>query len=184
MTNKTLDWQKDFKEILINKELKDFSQVVKEVKVGEGGVTYICQLWDGIIIWANSVHLDYIDYPDYGNEDWRYVALNICNGGRCEVNLEGDKYIYMTPGSMCISGEEPKEGFIYPGEFYEGIEIAFDVKALKRNFPIELLSYGISFDDIDLSTKNSKESYMATISDRALEKSKNLFENLCKKIFL
>ena len=183
MANTSKDWKADFKELLINKGFDRKSQVVKTISVGKGGTTYVCQLWDGVIIWANSVHMDYIDYPDYGGEDWKYIALNICHEGRCEVSLQGDRYIYMTPGSMCLSGAAPKEGFIYPGKLYEGIEIAFDLNVLNKNFPTELLSYGISLEDIKGYLKKNEDSFMANISDVGLKKSKALYEKLCNGDF-
>jgi len=178
MTKASNNWKSDFKKILVEKKFSKECQNVKKISVGEGGVTYICQPWEGIIIWANSVHMDYIDYPNYDEKNWRYLALNICNEGRCEVSLQGDRYIYMMPGYICMSATAPREGFIYPGEFYEGIEMAFDLDILADKFPLELSAYGISMASIKSFLKDNDKSFMGTVSENVLSKSKSLFEYL------
>ncbi|MCR5581058.1 MAG: AraC family transcriptional regulator [Pseudobutyrivibrio sp.] len=178
MTNTSDNWKSDFKEILVDKVFKQEQQVVKHISVGAGGDTYICQLWEGIIIWANSVHMEYIDYPDYEGDGWRYVALNICNEGRCEVSLKGDKYIYMVPGSICISSTAPEDGFVYPGELYTGIELAFDIDILTNSFPKELSSYGINIDSIKRFQSDNDDNFMGTVSELVQQKSRAIYDYL------
>lgn len=175
------DWMSDFKEILTEGELNNEKGIIKAVTVGNNVRTHICKLWDGVIIWANEIHLNYIEYPGYDMSNLKFTVLNICQKGRCEVNLVDDKYIYMVPGSLCISNTVPKDGYIYPGELYEGIEIAFDLDALKQQSIPELTAYGLEVDDITNCIKNNTKSYIASVSDIVMDKSKALYDALRNK---
>ena len=85
----------------------------------------------------------------------------------------------MTPGAMCISDQVPKDGFVYPGELYEGIEMAFDTEVLEKKWPIELSAYGIEMKDLNELLKIGMNSYVTAVTEEILAKSQQMYDALC-----
>lgn len=190
MNRSTKDWKEEFKTILLQeKPAKDKTgrdnpaqegYAVQTVSVGEAGHAHVCQLWDGITLWANDVHMKSISYPGYDLATWEYLLVNICHAGRCEVGMLDDRYVYMAPGMICLSSTAPKDGYLYPGELYQGLEIAFDLKKIRGAFPEELAAYGFSRECLEQYVGKSHANTMAVAGEKVLVKSKALHEALSK----
>lgn len=101
---------------------------------------FLCGPWENILLWANKVEDRYLPYGDAEYEG-RYTSLNYCIGGRCEVCLPDNTYIYMEPGMLCIDDHEPKDGYWYPGQSYSGLEVVFDLDQLFAHPLPELSAY-------------------------------------------
>lgn len=101
---------------------------------------YLCSPWENILLWANKVEDRYLPYGDAEYEG-HYASLNYCIGGRCEVCLPDNTYIYMEPGTLCIDDHKPKDGYWYPGQSYSGLEVVFDLERLLVHPLPELSGY-------------------------------------------
>jgi AraC-like DNA-binding protein len=178
MKRSTKDWKEEFKNILL--QGKQESQVVQTVSVGEASHAHVCQLWDGITLWANDVNMKSISYPGYDLASWEYLLVNICHVGRCEVGMMDDRYVYMAPGMICLSSMAPKDGYLYPGELYQGLEIAFDLKKLRKAFPQELVAFGFTEEILEHYVVKSHANTMLAAGEKVMTKSKALHEALCK----
>ncbi len=168
-------------QLLVNKKPQVTSEDVFRINIGKDSYADVCRLWDGVILWGNSVHENKIEFPGYETSDWNYISLNICQKGRCEVKLSNDRYVYMMPGNMCINAEKPEQGYIYPGELYEGIEIVFDRDVFKHQDIRELASYGLSGDYLRECVDNHAGCFMASLDETVLGKSRALYEALLEK---
>lgn len=62
---------------------------------------YLCEPWDGLLMWANQVNDRHLPYIDTGLQA-HFAGLNICISGRCEVCPLDSTYVYMEPGMLCI----------------------------------------------------------------------------------
>lgn len=105
---------------------------------------FVCRPWKGILLWANKVedkHLPYIGVES----GHHYASLNYCIGGRCEVCLPDNTYIYMEQGMLCIDEHEPKDGYWYPNRNYTGLEMFFDLDLLIKQ-PIGAMSDYCDYD--------------------------------------
>lgn len=180
MTAKIKSWGNAFEELFLKENPVSATDERQVLSLDGGSVTYICKLWDGVFLWGNDVHSGRIDYPDHDFDQKNYAVINICHAGRCEVEMQDDTYIYMTPGLLNVNNHEPKGGYIFPGELYEGIEIAFDMEIMKERVPAELSSFGLSLDSLNDFLERGNGNYMARASDAAIQRSKFLYERIRK----
>lgn len=171
-------WTSSFEQLLPGKISGSQSDERQVLRLDENSFAYVCRLWDGVFLWGNDVHSPHIPYPDYGPNQGNYAVLNICHSGRCEVEMRDDAYIYMTPGLLNINNRTPKEGYIYPGSDYEGMEIAFDLNVLREKTPEALSDFGLSGEVLKEYLIRGDGNYMATVSDSAMQRSKSLFEHI------
>ena len=177
----TGNWGDAFKELLLRKHSIGERDVCMGLQVGEANsFIYICQLFEGVFLWANEIHTRYLEYPDYDLNRLNYAVINLCIAGRCEVGLMDDTCIYMMPGLLSVNCNEPKGGYSYPGGLYEGIEIAFDLDVLQRQTPPEFSSFGLDLDFLNRVLEKGKGSYMAVVTEEAVQQGRLLYESLRK----
>lgn len=139
---------------------------------------YICKLWEGIYLWGNEIYDHFIDESLCGMWRFNIAAVNLCISGRCETALENDTFVYMSPGLLNINTNGPKEGYNYPGNFYEGLEIAFDMDALEKGEPDCLADLGLGKGLLLDILKNGKGSLMAQVNDEAMAQAERLYTAL------
>lgn len=105
---------------------------------------FVCCPWNGLLLWANKIEDKHLPYISVENGH-HYVTLNYCIGGRCEVCLPDNTYIYMEQGMLCIDEHEPKGGYWYPNRDYTGLELVFDLDLLAGQ-PIAAMSDYCNYD--------------------------------------
>ena len=133
---------------------------------------FFCTPWAGVYLWANRIADRHLPYSPALQS--RFVTINYCLAGRCEVRLPDDTYIYMKPGMLSLDDHEPKDGYAYPSRAYEGLEIAFDWDRL-RAAPDGLLAYG-DFDRwIEALLDAHGGSCLAAVSDGCKEQITRLY---------
>ena len=86
----------------------------------------------------------------------------------------------MTPGLFNLNCTAPKEGYSYPGGFYEGIEIGLNLDILNEQVPPELSSFGLDLDYLRSLLKKGSGNYMATLTEEVLQESRFLYDSLKK----
>ena len=153
-------------EAVLNAEIKDITPLndaVTHLSIGKNSHIYRCMLWENFYIWANRIgdrHLPFGESPGY-----RYATINYCLSGRCEVYLSHDTYIYMEPGMICISCNEPMDGYHYPTGEYTGLELAFDLDALRDHSPQALSDYGQFSTWIETLLQEGNGSHLAYVNE-------------------
>ncbi len=75
--------------------------------VGQKSYIDVIRLFDGILLWANEMHLAKLSYPSNTDNMKDYLFLNICHFGRCEVELFPGSYVYMSPGILNMTSSSP-----------------------------------------------------------------------------
>lgn len=130
----------------------------------ERGTIYLCRPWQGIMVWANVVHMSSLPC-ETATTDYPFIKLNYCTQGRCEVLLENGKYVYLEPGMLSIDCNQPKESFRYPTKEYEGLEMVFNLEELEKH-PVEIL------EELGIGRKRQEElrgrnqgSFIANVSN-------------------
>lgn len=133
----------------------------------------IVRLWNGILLWANEIHLTKLTCPmDICNAN-DYLFLNICHAGRCEVELLQGSYVYMSPGVLNVSASPPKSHYYYPGGIYGGVEICFNMRMLKDKMPDALTSYGFNYAALERYA--AKENVLAALTSAGMQEEETLF---------
>ncbi|MBQ7371375.1 MAG: helix-turn-helix transcriptional regulator [Blautia sp.] len=178
MPEQKKNWGSTFGEMF----LKDYpvreTEKRQVLSLDDSSRIYICRLWDGIYLWANEVHSSHIAYPEYDFQQLEYTVINICHAGRCEIEMRDDSYIYMTPGLLNVNNLIPKDGYHYPGSFYEGIEVALNLRILRKHMPAELSSFGMTLEALEQYLETGNGNYMANVVDMAMQRSRALYERL------
>ncbi|MCM1499176.1 MAG: AraC family transcriptional regulator [Clostridium sp.] len=127
-------------------QMSPLSECVSHVTIkNTNSQMFLCSPWEGILLWANRVLDKHLPHSDEGIKS-HYASLNYCISGRCEVCLPDNHYIYMEPGMLCIDDHKPKDGYWYPGQSYNGLEIVFDLDRLMEN-PLPELSAYCDYDE-------------------------------------
>ena len=95
-------------------------RVVKYSLSDSGSAIFCCILWPGDTLWANDVRDRYLSaYEDIRSD---YITLNYCLAGRCETCTEdGNVFIYMEPGTLCVDDHKLPGGYHYPSRQYDGV---------------------------------------------------------------
>ena len=139
---------------------------------------YICKLWEGIYLWGNEIYEHFISEKLCGMWELNIAAINLCISGRCETALENDTFVYMSPGLLNINTNAPKDGYYYPGNLYEGLEIAFDLDVLADTEPECLRDLGFNKDMLLDMIKDGKGSFMAEVNDNTIRQAEELYNAL------
>ncbi len=145
-------------------------------EIGADSKVCVSKLWNGIVLWANDIHLTRLVYDQKGFCKKNALLINICHFGRCEVELEQGEFVYMSPGILNVSDSPAKNMFYYPGGVYSGIEIFFDLNVLSEAMPQALLDYGIDFEL--LKYYQGKKNLMANLTGLAIAEATDLYEML------
>ncbi len=151
---------------------------VQNLCLGGESSLYLIRLWDGIFLWANDIHLSKLAYQVDAFEEKDFLLLNLCHSGRCEVELDGGSYIYMTPGILNVTASAPRSNYSYPGGQYAGLELCLDLGLLERQMPEALSSYGIDFPL--LKDYADKDTFLAKMTTAGIEEAESLFHLLRK----
>ena len=178
MMIETKSWKKVFVDMFLNDNPEKKMEGRQRLNLDDESLIYICKLWDGIFVWGNDVHSRHISYPYDGTDQHPFTVINVCHEGRCEIEMQDDIYIYMTPGLLNVNNRVPKDGYHYPTGSYEGLEIAFDMTVLKEHMPVELTSFGLTLEELEDFLERGNGNCTAHVSDAAMQQSKVLYENL------
>lgn len=142
----------------------------------EYGYIYACSPYPGIRLWANEVHMHML--PTERPEKYHFIKLNYCADGRCEVQLEDDRFVYLEKGRLSIDSNAPKANFMYPGNYYSGLEVILDLEELNAR-PVQALSdCGFSPGKLEESLSMSKGSCLVDASREWRELAERLMEKL------
>lgn len=141
--------------------------------VGQKSYIDVIRLFDGILLWANEIHLAKLSYPSNVDNMKDYLFLNICHFGRCEVELFPGSYVYMSPGILNMTSSSPKSSYCYPGGRYSGIEFCFNMCILKNRMPDALAAYG--FDYAMLERYAAKGNTLAALTSDGMCEEEKLF---------
>ena len=141
---------------------------------------YICRLWEGVYLWGNEIYEHFISEKLCSMWELNIAAINLCISGRCETALENDTFVYMSPGLLNINTNAPKNGYYYPGNLYEGLEIAFDLDVLADTEPECLRDLGLTKDMLLDIINNGCGSFMAQINDNTIRQAEGLYNALRK----
>ena len=68
MSNISTSWEFAFEEVLLGKKEPQKSSEVMVIPLDQNSCTYVSKLWEGIVLWANDIHMNHISYPDYGDK--------------------------------------------------------------------------------------------------------------------
>lgn len=151
---------------------------VIQLAIGAGSFIYRCEPWKGVYLWLNQIKDRSLPAE---TTTIRYVTINYCLSGRCEVRLPDDTYIYMKPGMLSIDAREPVDGYYYPTGNYVGLELAFDLDTLEQNSPESLTDYGDVLGWIAHITEENEGSCSAYVSDSCRELIQTVCTNLMKR---
>lgn len=144
------------------------------VPIGDSSRIYVVKLWNGIYLWANDIEESVIPMEE---KTVSYITLNYALSGRCEKPINnGETFVYVDEGIMCLDDHDIETGFYYPGGKYQGIEFGLQTSLLQERSPLS--DYGISIKDMTKRLLSSNGTYMRSINEHARGLSKDLFEDL------
>ena len=80
------------------------------------------------------------------------LLMNYCIKGRCEVELDNGTFTFVSGGELALSTHPAKKSFIYPGGYYEGLELFINMEEAAQHPPSV-------FDIPILKMENLKKKY-------------------------
>lgn len=143
---------------------------------GAASQMFLCRPWDGVLLWANRVSDRYLPYGDM-DCGGRFVSLNYCLRGRCEVRLPSGSYVYMGPDILCVDDHRPTDGYWYLGQSYTGLEVVFDMGKLPGR--TELTAYCDCGGWIKEMLEGHDGTYLATVNSDCRRLMELLYTRLC-----
>lgn len=143
-----------------------------------GSRMFYCTPWNGVHLWANLIRDEYLPYVE-GSSHRSRIIINFCISGRCEVELPGENYIYMEPGSLCLSTEEPSGGYRYPGGAYTGVEIGLDRDILSDHAPAVLSDLGLDMQWLLRLLDQNDGTRLLFLPNHLSAQMTELFQQLC-----
>lgn len=140
-----------------------WNSYIKLIRIDESygkGLVYLAEPFKGIGVLLNDFREHGFNEEEGSFEDRKNIHINYCIDGRVEVQLDGERFMYIDTGNICIDAQKPDKSRVYiSGKFY-GIEVQFDLKALEK---ILLSFYGIKAEHI-MSVLNSGSSVVGEVT--------------------
>ena len=104
---------------------------------GKGEMTFY-SLFPGILL--AFIHVNSPIWPAPNLQSFNPIntsplLINYCMSGRCELLLSNDSFVYLKDGEMSVTEQYAQKDYVYPGKFYEGIEIFLDLETLREQVP-------------------------------------------------
>lgn len=103
-------------------------ELVLSGKTGHGSMAFL-PLFPNITLAYISIQSEVWPAPDMeeDNEEGKGpFIINYCVGGRCEMLLSNDTYVYVTDRQLALSEQYAQKQYRYPRRFYEGMELFVD----------------------------------------------------------
>lgn len=133
---------------------------------------HVVKLWRGIYLWANDINDSILNFPARKNAG--FATINYSISGRCETPINnGEAYVYVEEGMICLDGHGIKYGFYYPGNRYEGIEVAIDLDRIKPGST--LTEFGIDKEVLSELIKTSGGTFIRELDEKTRLKMAELF---------
>ena len=133
---------------------------------GTGTMTF-CPLFPGITLAYISVHASCWPAPDIAGEadsGKGPLIINYCIGGRCELMLNNDSYVYITEHQLSLTERFAQEQYIYPGRHYHGMEFFIDLDMTCEKSPFLSEYFCLNLKQLSTSFCPSGNTYIAPAS--------------------
>lgn len=141
------------------------SDVVRRIsykdKSGYGDI-YLMKAYPGVSIWTIDFHMGSVEMKPM--EHCRYLKLNYCLSGRCEVRLPIDRYVYVSSGLLSVDMNSPMGRMNLPSGEYVGLEIIIDLKQMEEQYPAAWSECGIHLKETECLKEQMQGSYLARVS--------------------
>lgn len=92
------------------------------------------------------------------------LLINYCISGRCELLLNTDNYVYVTPGELSLTESFATNQYLYPGKTYEGMEFFIDLKTASQEGKWLLSEFGLDLTGLIDRYCPSDSTYIASAS--------------------
>lgn len=144
-------------------------------KDGSGSMRFI-PLFDGVTLAYISIHAASWPAPELSvkqPDERAPFIINYCVRGRCEITLNTDQYVFLTPSQLSLTESYAQKEYRYPLQVYEGVEIFIDPGA-DRSILVQL--FGIDPDELAGKYCPHRDTFLADASAEA----QNAFLSLWK----
>lgn len=168
------EWIKNY--CLGIEKVSDCIEKYKYTFQGEYGYVYACTPYPGIRMWTNEVHMHVI--PTDRPVEYHFIKLNYCAGGRCEVQLEDDRFVYLEKGHLSIDSNAPKANFLYPGGSYSGLELVLDMDKSGPMPAQALTDCGFSYEKLEKQLSRNQGSCLVSASREWRETAELVMEKM------
>lgn len=81
-------------------------------------------------------------------QQYPYLKLNYCLGGRCEVPLANSRYAYLETGVLSIDLNQSLGALLLPTGRYRGLELILDLELLAGQYPSAWRECGLNLLDV------------------------------------
>lgn len=115
---------------------------------------YLCLFSIGPGIQLSLVRIEASQWSNSPSTSHDPLLLNYCIKGRCEVELDNGTFTFVSGKELAFSTHTAKKSFIYPGGYYEGLELFLDIEKTTQQPPA-------IFDIPLLNLNRLKEKYCA-----------------------
>ena len=168
---------RDGKKYLVQQTI--LSEHVKKMSMNYGGETgdiYVCLPFKGVNLWAVDARLHQI--PADSVEDYHYLKINYCIDGRCEINLQNGRYLYVDKNVVSVDSNQAMGEFYYPTGVYCGVEMILDLDILSSDEENILAQFGIRDDFLKSVLLEKDGSLLLTISQELQTEFTELYDDL------
>lgn len=94
------------------------------------------------------------------NSTFHPLQFNYCIGGRIEMLLEDNSYIYLKENDFCISRQTSKDQSYFPTKYYHGITIYFDPDFFTHSNQKVSELFNLNLSDLPKRYFSKKDTYI------------------------
>lgn len=109
------------------------------------GQIWTLLLYPGVLLLAGSVRMPQFALPYM--EEYPYLKLNYCTGGRCEVPLDNSRFAYIESGRLSVDLHQSVGALVLPTGLYQGLELILNLDKLAAHYPAAWQECGIRLLD-------------------------------------
>lgn len=139
--------------------LSSFVNKISHRTKGGYGNVYTASPYPGVQLKFIEFNMKRAEVPAI--EENGVLTLNYCFSGRYEMQIPGDRYVYVTGGLLNVDMTPPSGRTIFPVGKYSGLEISIHLAKIQKNCPASWTECGIDFMKIRELLSASNGSYIA-----------------------
>ncbi|MFR2404990.1 MAG: helix-turn-helix domain-containing protein, partial [Eubacterium callanderi] len=113
-------------------------------------------------------------------ENYHYLKLNYCLGGRCEVKLPDNRYVYLSSDRVSVDLNAAFGWVTLPTARYLGLELLIDLSVVGKKLPAAWVECGLDLCLAESRLLSQKGSWLGLAPPEWSQKAQALAEHITK----
>lgn len=144
------------------KNISPWVQHIRETWPDGQGNLFVLEPYPGISVWSNHVYMSSFELRHL--DDYRYLKLNYCMGGRCEVPLEDGRFVYLENGILSIDLNQTMGELSLPTREYQGFGLIVGLSEMENAYPGAFRECGIELLEAEALLADRHGSFLRRVS--------------------